>query len=383
MPDALLPGTMTIAEIHLGRLRHNVRVLQARAGRARVMGVVKADAYGHGAVRVVHVLREEGVRHFAVATVPEAIRLRQAGLADPILVLAAPLPEYLPAYVHHALDVTVSSLAVADAVIRTARTVGPLRVHVKVDTGMGRLGLSPEDVLPVVRRLERAHGVTLAGLWTHFATVDDPFVAEQSRRFAPLAEALRGTVPIHTANSGVLLTTPELLDLHEDALVRMGVALFGLYRAPGLTGADRLRPVMRLRSRVTHLKTVEAGTPVSYRGTWRAERRTRIATVGAGYADGLPRLLSNRGQVGVRGRLYPIAGVVCMDMLMVDLGPPDGPGGQVTPGDAVVLFGRGGPSPYAVARLARTITYELCCGIAARVPRVYLDPSLGKKKPVP
>ncbi len=368
--DAIL--SPTVAEINLAHLRHNARRLMARAGDADVMGVVKADAYGHGAAPVARALREEGVRHFAVATAAEAVRLREAGIEGSILVFSAPLPEHLPAYVRYGLDVTVSSRAVAEAVIATARTVGPLHVHVKVDTGMGRLGLTPADTPAVVRMLERAPGVTVAGLWTHFATVSDDYVTEQAARFEAVVRRLGGALPVHTANSGALLSPPEHFSLTGTDLVRMGVALYGIYGPPE-TPTDDLRPVMRLRSCVTHLKTVGPGTTISYDRTWAAPRRTRIATVAAGYADGYPRLLSNRAEVGLRGRRFPVVGIICMDMFMVDLGPPDGPAATVEIGDPVVLFGEGGPSASEVAGWAQTITYEICSGIAARVPRVYKE----------
>ncbi len=368
--DALL--SPTAAEINLAHLRHNARALTARAGDADVMGVVKADAYGHGAVRVARALREEGVRHFAVATAAEAVRLRRAGIDEAILVFSAPLPAQLPVYARHALDVTVSSREVAEAVIATARAAGPLRVHVKVDTGMGRLGLSPSETPAVVRMLERAPGVTVAGLWTHFATIGDAFVNEQAARFEAVVRRLGGALPVHTANSGALLSPPEHFSLTGTELVRMGVALYGIYGPSAMLSED-LRPVMRLRTRVTHLKTVAPGTTISYDRTWTAPRRTRIATVGAGYADGYPRRLSNRAEVGLHGRRFPVVGTVCMDMFMVDLGPPDGPAATVDLGDPVVLFGAGGPSAFEVARWAQTITYEICTGVAARVPRIYHD----------
>ncbi len=369
--DAALAPTM--AEVHLGHLRHNVRVLRARAGQAGLMGVVKADAYGHGAVPVARVLREEGVRHFAVATVPEGMALRRAGLDEPILVLSAPLPAYLPAYARHRLDVTVPSRAVAEAVAAAARQAGPLRAHVKVDTGMGRLGLPPEEAEAVVRLLEAAPGVTLAGLETHLATATDEadaFALEQLERFEPLRKTLGEAFEhVHVAHSGALFHLPQSLAF-DRALARVGIALYGLATAPPRAG---LRPLMRLSSRVVQVKTVAAGTTLSYRRTWRAARRSRIATVGAGYADGYPRLLSNRAEVGLRGRRYAVAGLVCMDMFMVNLGAPGGPGDAVGEGDEVVLFGAGGPTTFEVAQWAETITYEICCGISARVPRRYVD----------
>ena len=365
--------TPTVADIHLGHLRHNVQLLQTQVPDASLIGVVKANAYGHGAVRITQALQDEGMHHFAVATVPEGIALREAGIEDPILVFAAPLPEFLPAYVCHNLEVTVASQAVAEAVIATARMTGPLRVHLKVDTGMSRIGVQPEEVAGIVRMLEQAPGLTLSGLWTHFATATeehDAFAQQQMDRFMPIVQAVGDAFEaIHVAHTGGLLNVPPSLKF-DRVKARLGISLYGLANPAANLG---LRPVMRLTSRVTQVKTVAPGTTVSYGCTWRADRPTRIATIGAGYADGYPRLLSNRAEVGIDGRRYPVAGTVCMDMFMVDLGAPDGPGAMVQEGDTVVLFGTGGPSAFEVAAWADTITYEICCGIAARVPRRYVE----------
>lgn len=368
-----------VAVIHLDHLRHNTRVLRDRAGAAALVGVVKADAYGHGAPRVVEVLQQEGVHRFAVATVPEAVRLREAGVDDPVQVFGSPLPAYLPTYAQFDLGVTVSSRAVAEAVAETARTTGRLRVHLKVDTGMGRIGVSPEEAGAVVRLLEAAPGVTLESLWTHFATADeedDAFVETQWDRFEQAVAPYRDAVPyLHAANSAALLRRPEAFTASERMWVRAGIALYGLTALEGLAEAAGLRPVMQLNARVMQVKAVDAGTPISYGRRWEAPHPTRIATIGAGYADGYPRLLTNRAEVGLGGRRYRVAGTVCMDMFMVDLGAPDGPGAAVTAGDEAVLFGPGGPTTDEVARWAQTIPYEICCGIAPRVPRRYTTAS--------
>ena len=354
-------------------MRHNVRLLRTQAEGAALIGVVKANAYGHGAVRIAQALQEADVHHFAVATVPEGITLREAGIADPILVFAAPLPEFLPAYVHHNLEVTVASEAVAQAVIATARTTGPLRVHLKVDTGMSRIGVQPEEAAGVVRLLEQAPGITLSGLWTHFATATeehDAFAQQQMDRFTPLVQDFGDAFEsIHVAHTGGLLNVPPSLGFNR-VKARLGISLYGLANP---TAGLNLHPVMRLTSRVTQVKTVARGTTVSYGRTWRADHPTRIATISAGYADGYPRLLSNRAEVGIGERRYPVAGIVCMDMFMVNLGDPEGPGATVQEGDTAVLFGEGGPSTFEVAAWAETITYEICCGIAARVLRRYVE----------
>ncbi|MDX1420207.1 MAG: alanine racemase [Rubricoccaceae bacterium] len=361
------------AEVDLDALRHNARALQARAGEAEVMAAVKADAYGHGAVPVARVLLDEGIRRFAVANVPEGVELREAGLQAPVLVLGAPLPEHLPACARYDLAVTVTSPGVAEAVVEAAEKAGPLVVHLKVDTGMNRLGVEPEDAPAVLARLQAAPGVEVEGIMTHFATVDRRYTVAQRAAFDRLLARLGEAVPplVHVSNSGTLLALPEVLG--GATLARVGGALYGLIseRVAEAEGAD-LRPVMRLVSRVVHVQTVAAGEAVSYGRTWVAERPARIAVVAGGYGDGLSRALSNRGAVGVGGRLWPIAGRVCMDMLMLDLGDPDGPGAAVRLGDEAVLFGAGGPSALHLAEAADTIAYAVTCGLTARVPRVYV-----------
>lgn len=364
------------AVIRLDHLRHNVRVLQERAGRANIMGVVKTDAYGHGAVRVAEVLREEGVRHFAVARLAEAMELRAAGIADAILVLGAPRPHHLPTYATHRLDVTVSSREVAEAVVAAAPDHAPLRVHVKIDTGMGRIGLPPDEALPIIDRLQATAGIDLAGLWTHLATADRPgdaFTQTQLDRFAPVVRGADGAARcVHAANSGALLDGAVSFRTFDPALVRLGITLYGLANRPEHAAQLGLRPVMQLAARVVHVKTVPAGTSISYGRRWRSDRLTRIATLGAGYGDGYMRLLSNRAEVGLQGRRVPIVGTICMDMCMVDAGPP-GTGPDVAVGDTAVLFGPGGPSASEVAGWAETIPYEVCCRVTGRVPRLYSE----------
>ncbi|HEX8386723.1 MAG TPA: alanine racemase [Rubricoccaceae bacterium] len=365
------------AEVSLGALRHNARRILALAGGAEVMAAVKANAYGHGAVPVAHALVEAGVTRLAVANALEGVALREAGVAVPVLVMGAALPEALPLFARHALAVTVTSAEGAGAVAEAARRDGPLTVHVKVDTGMHRLGVEPDEAPAVLRLLGGTENVTVEGLWTHFANVDGGFTTEQVDRFDALLATLEGEgVPVpplvHLANTGGLLATPA--SVRGRQVVRAGGALYGLVSDRMLAGvAADLRPVMRLVSRVVQVKAVGPGETVSYGRTWRATEPTLIATVAAGYGDGVPRSLSNRGRVGVGGRLYPVAGRVCMDMLMLDLGRPDGPGASVRTGDEAVLFGPGGPSALDVADAAGTIAYVLTTGLTARVPRCTAD----------
>lgn len=372
------------AAVDLTAVRRNVRALQAQAEPAALMAVVKADAYGHGAVPVARACMEEGVRHFAVARPAEGVALREAGLSGTVLVLGAPFPEQLAVYADHALDLTVSSEAVARAVVAAAHPGTPLRVHVKVDTGMHRLGLRPEAAPDVIRALADAPGVTLAGVWTHFATADVPGsrpAAQQHNRFAATLAAL-DVVPdrVHAANTGALLTLPPVAD--GPALVRSGIALYGLAADAALADRVDLTPAMTLTARVTHLQTVEAGASVSYGGTWTAEAPTRLATLGVGYGDGYPRRASGRARVAIAGTERPVVGTICMDMCMVDLGAPEGDlARRVAVGDEAVLFGPDGPTAYDVARWAETIPYEICCGISPRVPRSYRGAVPPKTRP--
>ena len=364
------------ATVDLGALRHNVQMLREHASPAELMAVVKADAYGHGAVPVARTLAAEGVQHFAVARPNEGVRLREAGLSGRILVLGAPFPDHLSVYSKYDLDATVSSPDTADALRQYAASTRPVRVHVNVDTGMGRIGLHRSDALSVIRRLRAADHVTLAGVWTHFATADDPestFATTQLNRFEKLLDQLDGSTEyIHAANTGALFTVGARSHNFASPLVRVGLSLYGLAARPELAARMNLRPVLRLHARVTHLKTVSPGTPISYGAQWRAPTRTRIATLGVGYGDGYPRLGSGRAVVRIGGESRPVVGTICMDMCMVNLGPPDRPPAtDVSVGDTATLIGPEGPTTYDVAEWAETIPYEICCGLSARVPRKY------------
>ncbi len=368
--DADATSAPTKAEVHIGRLLRNLDVFRQKVPTADVMAVVKADAYGHGAPRVAAALAGAGVTWFAVATIPEGIRLRKSGIEGRILVLAAPLPEYVPFYPEYDLDVSVTSEDVADHLTGAGR--GPFRAHVKIDTGMTRLGIACEDASRVVRLLETAENVKIEGLWTHLATADEPdpaFSREQIERFRKTIEPLEdSSARIHTANSAAALRLAESVRFPR-TLMRIGIGLFGYCYPSGLADEVGLAPVMRLTSRITQLKRIDRGTSVSYGREWTADRQTRIATVGAGYADGYPRLLSNLGRVSIRDALHPIVGAICMDMFMVDVGAEV----DLAVGDEVVLFGPERPDALQVAEWAQTIPYEILTGVTARVPRVFVS----------
>ncbi|OGB99806.1 MAG: alanine racemase [candidate division NC10 bacterium RIFCSPLOWO2_12_FULL_66_18] len=369
----------THAEIDLSAIAANVALACRLAGpETRVMAVVKADAYGHGAVPVARVALGAGATWLGVAIPEEAVPLREAGIACGILVLGPIAPDQADLVAAHDLDQCVSDQAQAEALDRAARARGRvLALHLKVDTGMGRVGLRPREVRRVAEKIWALPSVRLAGLMTHFADAeaDEPgFAREQLVRFAEAARELAAAgipAPLrHAANSAALLFLPEArLDL-----VRPGIMLYGYHpRGPRGGPESPLRPALRLRTAISQIQDVAQGESVSYGRTFVAPRDLRVATLPVGYADGCGRLLSNRGRVLIRGQRVPIVGRVCMDMTMVDVsGFPD-----VRVGDEAVLIGRQGADEITadeVAELQGTISYEVLCRIGPRVPRVYLPP---------
>lgn len=369
----------TRAEIDLGALNRNVRRIRERlsasragAGPAELIAVVKADAYGHGAVEVSKKLVSMGVERLAVATVEEGIELREAGIDIPILVLISLFPGSEAAYVRHHLDAVVASDAALQSLF-AARLDGMLRVHLEVETGMHRLGIQPPNVQEALSRLRNCSHVEVEGIMTHLAASRDGSASRQVQRFDQLLETL-GHVPplVHIANSGGLYYVPKSVG-GRDA-VRIGGALYGLPAEPRVAGeVGEMEWVMRLVSRVVRVDTVPKGESVSYGGTWTAPTDTRVATIACGYGDGYPRSLSNRGEVLVAGTVCPVVGLVCMDMLMVDVTTLESEGKSVDVGEPVIMFGAGTPDLGRVAEAAGTIAYSLTCGITARVPRIYTD----------
>jgi alanine racemase len=360
----------TVAEVDLEAIRHNVRALKPPD--VQLMAVVKADGYGHGDVPVAAAALEAGATWLGVALVEEGLRLREAGIGAPVLVLSELPPGSEKDALATDLTPTVYSEAGLGAVAEAARALGrPVGVHVKVDTGMRRVGLPPSRALAFARGAIEA-GLEVEGAWTHFARsedVDDPTTERQLARFEEalgrLAEAGIRPRYRHAANSGATIAHPRS---HFD-LVRVGIAMYGISPGPAIDGRVDLRPAMSLRSRVSFVKRIPAGEAVSYGHRYRAERETTIATVPVGYADGYVRALSNLGRVLIRGRRRPVAGTVTMDQLLVDCG--DDP---VHPGDEVVLFGRQQHEEIRAEEVAAwigTIGYEVVCAVSARVPREY------------
>lgn len=360
------------AEISLRALARNLASLRART-RAQLLVPVKANAYGHGAPEVARQLERLGVPGFGVATADVALELRGAGISADILIFG-PVYEGLEALIAQGVALSVVDARSAEAVVRAAGSVPGARVHLKTDTGMGRLGEPLAATLKTAERLSRARGVTLEGLWTHLAAADEPdssFTQVQLARFSDTLAALGRagiTVPLkHAANSAALFAHPAS---HFD-LVRPGIAVYGYHASPFIAAlAPELTPVMTLSAPVTFVKRVAAGTPISYGGLWRAPRDTTVATVRFGYADGYPRGLSAtpHARVRLQGRLCPIVGRVCMDQLMVDVGDL-----TVTVGERAVLFGPEGPTAEDLAGGVGTISYELLTQLGRRVARSYVD----------
>jgi alanine racemase len=379
------------AQVDLHAYAHNIRELRRITHpKACLMAVVKADGYGHGALEVAREALKNGAERLGVARVNEALPLRAAGLDAPILIFGYSPPDVAETLSAYELTQTVYSFATAKALSDQAAAKGKkIQVHIKVDSGMGRLGLllkrsadaSPETAIAdnavrEVLAITRLPGIEVEGIFTHFATADSADKAYANRqldRFLEFLAVLRreGFEPRvrHAANSAALIDIPAS---HLD-MVRPGIASYGLYPSDEVKhNTVHLKPVMTLKSRIIHLKKVPAGFNVSYGITYQTQRPTVIATVAIGYADGFSRLLSSRGYMLVRGQRAPVVGRVCMDLTMLDVGTIDG----VAMEDEVVVFGRQGNAVMTADELAanlNTINYEIVTSITGRVPRVYIE----------
>jgi alanine racemase len=362
------------AEIDLDALSHNLACIRSRLARkVAVMLVVKAQAYGHGAVAIAHHALRCGVQALGVGTSAEALELRQAGVRAPILVLGTIVDEEAAACLRHGIHIALHSRDRARMLHELGRRLGsPARVHVKVDTGMGRLGVLPERALDLLEEVRGSSHLVLCGLMTHVAAPEGARSPEAIEQLALFEAVLRRARErgltggwVHAANSACIFTG---LGTHYDA-VRPGISAYGVLPG-GVEGGAQLRPVLSLHSQVVFLKDVPAGARVGYASTWLAPRATRIATLPVGYDDGLSWRLGNRGEVLIRGRRAPIVGRVSMDYTTVDVGHI--PGVQV--GDRATLIGTQGGERLEleeVARSAGTIPYEVTCAAGKRVGRMY------------
>jgi alanine racemase len=372
----------TVATIDLGAVQRNVLRLREMVGPGvAIWSVIKADAYGHGAVAVARAL-ESLSNALAVSLVEEGLELRAAGVRAPIVVLGAAFNRHHNQVLDERLTPVVYDPADLDRFAAAASKRGkPAAIHIKVDTGMSRLGVSTAELPDLLDRVGNLPSLTLAGLCTHFASADMPDSAatdEALARFAPcldlVARRWPGTLTNHAANTAAAVRFPKT---RLDA-IRPGLALYGTVPSPHVS-VPGLEPALRLSTRIMAVHEIQPGTTVSYGGLWRASRPSRVATLPLGYADGYPRHVRG-AQVLVKGTRVPVVGAVCMDMFMIDV--TDVPGSAV--GDPVTLIGLDGTERITVEDLAGwagTVSYEILCGISKRVPRVYLNISITPPPP--
>ncbi len=365
-------------EIDLNKLAHNVRQIKSiLSPHTELMAVVKADAYGHGAVEVAQTALKNGASWLAVATLSEGIELRQAGIEAPILILGAiNSPEEIKAVAYWQLEPTIGNSQQAlnfSDILTTLKTSLP--VHLKLDTGMSRLGTNWENAVEFVKFVQKLPQIKLASIYSHLATADDPdptFMQLQNQRFQQAIKQLQQwniTPPrLHIANSAAILSDRSF----DYELVRVGLAIYGLYPSHHLRETIPLQPILQVKARVTQVKTIKAGTGVSYGHQFVADRDTTIAIVGIGYADGVPRNLSNRLKVIIRDELVPQIGAITMDQLILDVSQIP----NIQPGEIVTLIGNSDRHTISAddwSKTLNTISWEILCGFKHRLPRVYIN----------
>lgn len=366
-----------VAEIDVEAIKHNYdQIKQNVAVDTEIMPVVKADAYGHGAIEIANILQNEGAKRFAVAIVKEGEELRKAGITSPILVLGYTPPADIEALICNQLTQTVFSYEMAKEIASHAQKLSKVvNIHIKVDTGMGRIGFLPtQRSLEEIIKIADLKNLHIEGIFTHFATADeqdDTYTKKQWTIFEKFVNDLRKAgiiIPIvHTANSAAIINH----DYTHCNMVRPGIILYGYYPSQYLQGKTLdLRPAMTLKSQIVHVKELPEGYYISYGRKYCTHHQTKIATIPIGYADGYSRRLTNKGRVLIHGQYAHIVGTVCMDQFMVDVSHIE----NVCVGDEVVLFGTQDDSCIAVEEIASildTISYEVVCMVGKRVPRVY------------
>jgi alanine racemase len=370
-PVALRP---TVVEVSLARLAENFRAIQAAVAPAATMPIVKANAYGHGLVEVARHLVGLGATRLGVAFLEEAMALREAGVTLPILVMGGILGDQIPLFLRHGLILTASSIDKLRQIDEAARAMGVTApVHLKIDTGMERIGVHYYSARGLLERAAECRHVVVDGIYSHFASADAADLGSARLQLRRFQEVIRWydeqgmTPPIrHMANSGAILQLPES---HLD-LVRPGILLYGVYPSAEVRRTIAVKPALSWKSRVVYFKVVRPGHPVSYGSTWQTDHPVRVVTVPVGYGDGYFRALSNVARVIIRGRQYPVVGRVCMDQIMVNIEWE-----TAYNGDPVVLLGADGDEVITcedLAGWAGTIPYEVLTNINTRVPRVYV-----------
>jgi alanine racemase len=368
-------GRPTVCFIDLDALRWNFRQIRSKVGPGvKVLSMVKANGYGHGAPAVAKALAAEGNDAFGVATLEEGVELRQAGIQAPILVLAGAYPDQVDQFFDNRLTPVIHALENAKELDRAARGRNKtFNVHLKVDTGMGRIGFLAAEIDSWLPKIKDFKALKIEGVFSHFShaeSVEGGYTRQQLRLFQGVVDRLHdaGIAPslVHLANSAATITLPAA---YFD-MVRPGLMLYGVYPSPTMASQISLKPVLSWKTRILQLKKVSAGSSISYGQTFVTKRESLIATLPMGYADGYPRLLSNRGEVLVGGKRAPVAGRVCMDLTMIDVTDIE----KIQPGDEVVLLGRQGDAEISadeMAAWANTISYEILTSISNRVPRIH------------
>jgi len=369
-------GRPTLCFVDHEALRWNLRQIRAKVGaQIKILSMVKANAYGHEAAAVARTLESSGSDAFGVATLEEGIEIRRAGIRAPILVVAGAYIEQIGEFAAHRLTPVIHDLESARNLDGAARRLGTkLAVHLKMDTGMGRLGLRAVESQDWIPAIEKLDALIVEGVFSHFShaeSVQGNYTLQQLDTFKTALQQLRTQAwggLAHFANSAATITLPEA---YFD-MIRPGIMLYGVYPSPEMASQITLKPVLSWKTRILQLKKVPPGCSISYGETFITRRPSLIATLPVGYADGYPRLLSNRGQALVRGQRAPVVGRVCMDLTMIDVTDIR----NVERGDEVVLLGRQGGSEISadeIAAWANTISYEILTSIGARVPRIHIN----------
>ena len=363
----------TRAIIDLGAISRNIAEIRKKIGNKRgLMAVVKADGYGHGAVEVSRAALRSGADFLGVALPEEGQQLREAGIEAPILVVGLIQPEEAYKVVKFQLSQAVASVELLEALNHEASKVSTwISVHVKLETGMGRIGVKPEDAVSFVRKVKSFKNLNLEGLFSHFSSADEKDKTFSERQLQ-LFDQVIGNLQLagievpkkHIANSAAILDLPQS---YYD-IVRPGIMIYGLYPSREVSHSIELKPAMTFKTKISEVKVVPPGTPISYGRTFITKKKTTVATLPVGYADGYNRLLSNHGEVLVKGRRAPVIGTICMDMCMVDASSVE----DIRPGDEVILFDEELSVDEIAAKIG-TINYEVVCGVNKRVPRVYIQ----------
>jgi alanine racemase len=371
----LLPVRPSRAEIDLSAIAYNLTGIRRKVGEAtKILAVVKANAYGHGDAAVSRFIEKKNADYFGVAIVEEGMTLRSAGIRKPILVFTLPVKNQLEPFFDFGLEPTVSSVQDVEALERIAsRRKQTIRVHLKIDTGMNRIGVKPKELESFLAALASLRRIEIKGVYTHFATAEDKdktFALQQFEQFQEILQTLRhhGIEPelTHCANSAAILDLPQTYC----TMVRPGLSMYGYYPSRESMRSVPLRPAMSIMTSVSLVKSIDAGESVSYGRRFIANKRTKIATLPVGYGDGYSRLLTGKSVVLIHGMRFPVVGTICMDMMMVNVGDVD-----VAVGDKAVLLGKENGQEitgWDLAERIGTIPYELLCGFSARIPRTYV-----------